>query len=127
MMRVTRSSFRMALKLLHRRKVIWNEHTKKYIQGAIERAAQDAANVISEQLDEDDFLTWVKGSEVIYKNTGNDSVLRQLGEMVDKENVKPKFRTGITFAAPGGILKGYKSVTYQGFGKMESIRYKEKK
>ena len=92
-----------------REKVIWNEHTKKYIQGAIERAAQDAANVISEQLDEDDFLTWVKKcSEVIYKNTGNDSVLRQLGEMVDKENVKPKFRTGITFAAPGGILKGYK-------------------
>ena len=92
-----------------REKVIWNEHTKKYIQSAIERAAQDAANVISEQLDEDDFLTWVKKcSEVIYKNTGNDSVLRQLGEMVDKENVKPKFRTGITFAAPGGILKGYK-------------------
>lgn len=92
-----------------REKVIWNEHTKKYIQGAIERAAQDAANVISEQLDEDDFLTWVKKcSEVIYKNNNNDSVLRQLGEMVDKENVKPKFRTGITFAAPGGILKGYK-------------------
>lgn len=92
-----------------REKVIWNEHTKKYIQGAIERAAQDAADVISQQLDEDDFLTWVKKcSEVIYKNTGNDSVLRQLGEMVDKENVKPKFRTGITFAAPGGILKGYK-------------------
>ena len=63
-----------------REKVIWNEHTKKYIQGAIERAAQDAANVISEQLDEDDFLTWVKKcSEVIYKNTGNDSVLRQFG------------------------------------------------
>ena len=92
-----------------REKVIWNENTKKYIQGAIERAAQDAANVISEQLDEDDFLTWVKKcSEVIYKNNGNDSVLRQLGEMIDKENVKPKFRTGITFAAPGGILKGYK-------------------
>ena len=92
-----------------REKVIWNEHTKKYIQGAIERAAQDAANVISEQLDEEDFLTWVKKcSEVIYKNTGNDSVLRQLGEMVDKENIKPKFRTGITFASPGGILKGYK-------------------
>jgi hypothetical protein len=92
-----------------REKVIWNEHTKKYIQGAIERAAQDAANVINEQLDEDDFLTWVKKcSEVIYKNTGNDSVLRQLGEMVDKENIKPKFHTGITFASPGGILKGYK-------------------
>ena len=93
-----------------REKVIWNEHTKNYIQGAIERAAQDAANVISEQLDEEDFLTWVKKcSEVIYKNTGNDSVLRQLGEMVDKESIKPRYKdTNITFAAPGGILKGYK-------------------
>ena len=92
-----------------REKVIWNEHTKRYIQGAIERAAQDAADVITNQLDENDFLTWVKKcSEVIYKNNNNDSVLRQLGEMVDKENIKPKFRTGITFAAPGGILKGFK-------------------
>jgi len=93
-----------------REKVIWNEHTKRYIQGAIERAAQDAANVIGEQLDEDDFLTWVKKcSEVIYKNTGNDSVLRQLGEMVDRESIKPRFGdTDITFAAPGGILKGFK-------------------
>ena len=92
-----------------REKVIWNEHTKRYIQGAIERAAQDAADVIDKQLDEDDFLTWIKKcGEVIYKNNNNDSVLRQLSEIIDKENIKPKFRTGITFAAPGGILKGYK-------------------
>ena len=92
-----------------REKVIWNEHTKRYIQGAIERAAQDAADVITKQLDEQDFLTWVKKcSEVIYKNNDNDGVLRQLSEMVDKESIKPKFHTGITFAAPGGILKGYK-------------------
>ena len=93
-----------------REKVIWNENTKKYIQGAIERAAQDAADVINEELDETDFLTWVKKcSEVLYKNNGNNTVLRHLSEMVDKENVKPRFPgTDITFAAPGGILKGYK-------------------
>jgi hypothetical protein len=93
-----------------REKVIWNEHTKNYIQGAIERAAQDAADVITEQLDETDFLTWVKKcSEVIYKNTGNDTVLRQLGELIDKENIRPRFPgTNITFASPAGILKGFK-------------------
>ena len=93
-----------------REKVIWNEHTKNYIQAAIERASQDAADVIGEQLNESDFLTWIKKcSEVIYKNTGNDSVLRQLSEMLDKENIKPKFGdTGIVFASPQGILKGYK-------------------
>ena len=94
-----------------REKVIWNENTKKYIQGAIERAAQDAADVISEQLDEEDFLTWVKKcSEVVYKNNRSNTVLRHLSEMVDKENIKPSFpgNRSITFASPGGILKGYK-------------------
>jgi hypothetical protein len=94
-----------------REKVIWNENTKKYIQGAIERAAQDAAKVIDEQLQEDDFLTWVKKcSEVVYKNNNNNTVLRHLSEMVDRENVKPSFpgNRAITFASPSGLLKGYK-------------------
>ena len=94
-----------------REKVIWNENTKRYIQGAIERAAQDAADVISEQLNEDDFLTWVKKcSEVVYKNNNSNTVLRHLSEMVDKENIKPSFpgNRSITFASPNGILKGYK-------------------
>lgn len=94
-----------------REKVIWNENTKKYIQGAIERAAQDAADVINEQLKEDDFMTWVKKcSEVVYKNNNNNTVLRHLSDMIDRENVKPSFpgNRKITFASPGGILKGYK-------------------
>ena len=94
-----------------REKVIWNENTKKYIQSAIERAAQDAADVIDKELQEDDFLTWVKKcSEVVYKNNNNNTVLRHLSEMVDKENIKPSFpgNRKITFASPGGILKGYK-------------------
>lgn len=94
-----------------REKVIWNENTKKYIQTAIERAAQDAADVIDKELQEDDFLTWVKKcSEVVYKNNNNNTVLRHLSEMVDKENIKPSFpgNRKITFASPGGILKGYK-------------------
>lgn len=94
-----------------REKVIWNENTKRYIQGAIERAAQDAADVINEQLNEDDFLTWVKKcSEVVYKNNNSNTVLRHLSEMVDKENIKPSFpgNRSITFASPNGILKGYK-------------------
>ena len=33
---------------------------QNYIQGAIERAAQDAANVIDKQLDEKDFMTWIR-------------------------------------------------------------------
>jgi len=94
-----------------REKVIWNENTKAYIQGAIERAAQDAADVIEQQLDEKDFMTWIKKCrDVLYKGDNDDSVLKALGRIVDKEKIKPKFPGDktITFAGPGGLLKGYK-------------------
>ena len=94
-----------------REKVIWNENTKNYIQGAIERAAQDAANVIDKQLDEKDFMTWIrKCRDVLYKGDSQDSALKALGQIVDKEKIKPKFPgdKSIQYAGPGGLLKGFK-------------------
>ena len=94
-----------------REKVIWNENTKAFIQGAIERAAQDAADVIDKQLDEKDFMTWIKKCrDVLYKGNSQDSALKALGQIVDKEKIKPKFpgdRT-IQYASPVGVLKGFK-------------------
>ena len=94
-----------------REKVIWNENTKNYIQGAIERAAQDAANVIDKQLDEKDFMTWIqKCRDVLYKGDSQDSALKALGHIVDKEKIKPRFPGDktIQYAGPGGLLKGFK-------------------
>jgi len=94
-----------------REKVIWNENTKNYIQGAIERAAQDAANVIDKQLDEKDFMTWIqKCRDVLYKGDSQDSALKALGHIVDKEKIKPRFPgdKSIQYAGPGGLLKGFK-------------------
>lgn len=94
-----------------REKVIWNENTKAFIQGAIERAAQDAADVIDGQLNEKDFMTWIKKCrDVLYKGGNQDSALKALGQIVDKEKIKPKFPYDktIQYASPIGILKGFK-------------------
>ena len=94
-----------------REKVIWNDHTKKFIQEAIERAAQDATNMIEESLDEKDFMTWVsKCRDVLYTGQHNNSALSNLGRIVDKEKLRPRFPgdRSIAYGAPSVMLKGYK-------------------
>lgn len=95
-----------------REKVIWNDHTKKFIQTAIEKAAQDATNMIEEALDEKDFMSWIrKCRDVLYKGDNSyNSVLSNLGRIVDKEKLQPRFPGNqlIKYAGPNLILKGYK-------------------
>lgn len=94
-----------------REKVIWNDHTKKFIQEAIERAAQDATTMIEESLDEKDFMTWVrKCRDVLYKGDNHNSVLSNLGRIVDREKLQPRFpgNRDIKYAGPSVLLKGYK-------------------
>ena len=43
-----------------REKVIWNEHTKNFIQSVIEQAANEATEMVEEHLQENDFLKWVQ-------------------------------------------------------------------
>ena len=94
-----------------REKVIWNDNTKKFIQAAIDRAANDAAEAIENVLDESDYMTWIrKCRDVLYKGDDNDTVLTHLGRIVDKEKISPKFpgdRT-IKYGGPGVILRGFK-------------------
>ncbi len=42
-----------------REKVIWNDHTKEFVQKLIVKAAEEAANLIQAELKEDDFLKWI--------------------------------------------------------------------
>jgi hypothetical protein len=94
-----------------REKVIWNDNTKKFIQGAIERAAQDAAKAIEDTLDEDDYMTWIrKCRDVLYKGDDANSVLTHLGRIVDKEKISPRFPKNklIQYGGPGVIMRGFK-------------------
>jgi len=94
-----------------REKVIWNDNTKKFIQAAIERAAHDATEMIEQTLDEDDFMTWIsKCRDVLYKGEDHNSMLSNLGRIVDKEKLRPRFpgNKSISYGGPSVILKGYR-------------------
>lgn len=99
-----------------REKVIWNEHTKKFIQGVIDRAADEATSIVEESLKEDDFLKWVNTCrDVLFKNNiaGSSGVLRQLSKIIDTNKMSPKYPKdkSIKFSGPQSLLDGL-SVKY---------------
>ena len=75
-----------------REKVIWNEATKKYIKGVIMAAAQEASDMVQEELQETDFLKWVDTCRsVITGNSSENRVLNKLARIINKDDIKPKY------------------------------------
>ena len=75
-----------------REKVIWNEATKKYIKSVIMAAAQEASDIIEEELQETDFLKWVDACRsIITGNSSENRILNKLSRIIDTEAIKPKF------------------------------------
>tara|TARA_R110000824_G_scaffold354243_1_gene541322 strand:+ start:4734 stop:7481 length:2748 start_codon:yes stop_codon:yes gene_type:complete len=75
-----------------REKVIWNEATKKYIKGVIMSAAQEASDIIEEELQETDFLKWIDACRsIITGNSSENRILNKLARIIDTDALKPKF------------------------------------
>ena len=75
-----------------REKVIWNEATKKYIKGVIMAAAQEASDIIEEELQETDFLKWIDACRsIITGNSSENRILNKLARIIDTDALKPKF------------------------------------
>jgi hypothetical protein len=75
-----------------REKVIWNESTKKYIKSVIMAAAQEASDMVQEELEETDFLKWVDACRsVITGNSSENRVLNKLSRIINKDDIKPKY------------------------------------
>jgi len=75
-----------------REKVIWNEATKKYIKGVILAAAQEASDMVEEQLKETDFLKWVDACRsIITGNSSENKVLNKLSRIINTDDIKPKY------------------------------------
>jgi hypothetical protein len=100
-----------------REKVIWNDNTKKYVQGMLEKAAEDATEIVEEALKEDDFIKWIQlCSNILYKgntdsasSTDELSAIKHVARMVDVSSIRPKFEnTGIKFSNPKSMFKGYR-------------------
>ena len=75
-----------------REKVIWNEATKKYIKSVIMAAAQEASDIIEEELQETDFLKWIDACRsIITGNSSENQILNKLARIIDTDALKPKF------------------------------------
>ena len=74
-----------------REKVIWNENTKAYIKSVIEAAADEASEIVQEELKQTDFVSWLLACKQVLTNADSGSVLGRLSNIIDQEQLKPKF------------------------------------
>ena len=93
-----------------REKVIWNEHTKNFVQDLIVKAAEEAVDLVQDQLQSTDFLVWIKACRDVLTDSMNqdNTALRQISKIIDTNNMKPKFSdTTIQYAGPKGLFKAF--------------------
>ena len=74
-----------------REKVIWNENTKAYIKSVIEAAADEASEIVQEELQQTDFVSWLLACKQVLTKADSGSVLGRLSNIIDQESLKPKF------------------------------------
>ena len=94
-----------------REKVIWNESTKKYIKGVVMAAAQEASDMIQEELKETDFLKWVDACRsIITGNSSENRILNKLSRIINKDDIKPKYSPDprIKYGPANKIFEGLK-------------------
>ena len=74
-----------------REKVIWNENTKAYIKSVIMAAADEASEIVQEELQQTDFVSWLIACKQVLTKADSGSVLGRLSNIIDQEQLKPKF------------------------------------
>lgn len=80
---------------MSRESVIWDNHTRDYIQHIIKEAQNEATALISDQLKEDDFYAWLEKANRILNRAqnryGNQSALGEIAKIVDPSKLTAKF------------------------------------
>lgn len=99
---------------MSRESIIWNEHTREYVEKVIEDAKEEASNLVQEKLDEDDFFKWMQRCNEIISKAGNNwgrskTALSVLAKLVDTSDLAPQFnKTDIRFNKdPRAFFKGF--------------------
>lgn len=93
-----------------REKVIWNETTKRYVEGVIKSASDEATELVQKELDETDFLEWVLKCRSVIAGSTEDPILEKLGRIIDKSMIKPTFPGDkrIRYHIPPRLFEGFK-------------------
>ena len=91
-----------------REKVIWNEATKRYVESVIMKAAEEATDIVQEELKQEDFISWITACKDILSNTNSSSVVGKLSNIIDKDMLNPKFSkdSKIQFKGPSTLFNG---------------------
>jgi len=93
-----------------REKVIWNETTKRYVEGVIKSASDEATELVQKELNETDFLAWILKCRSVIAGSTEDPILEKLGRIIDKSMIKPTFPGDkrIRYHIPSRLFEGFK-------------------
>lgn len=97
-----------------RESVIWDRHTREYIQKIVKNAEKEASKLVSDELKEDDFVIWLsKANKVINNSTssfGQTTALSQLAKLIDRKKITaayPKDKSIRFYQNPQTFFKGF--------------------
>lgn len=93
-----------------REKVIWNETTKRYVEGVIKSASDEATTLVQKELNETDFLAWILKCRSVIAGSTDNPILEKLGRIIDKSMIKPTFPGDkrIRYHIPPRLFEGFK-------------------
>ena len=75
-----------------RESVIWNEKTRKTVVDKFQKVVGVATEMVTEQLRENNFISWVqKATNVLAYTSNSNDVLSRLSRIVDKSGIEPVF------------------------------------
>ena len=74
-----------------REAVIWDDHTRQFIKSKFNEVLEEANDIISSKLDQEDFLDWLNNCIQVISNVSNDPTLSRMCRLVEASRLKPKF------------------------------------
>lgn len=106
---------------LSRESIIWDEHTRAYIESVIKDASEEASKLVNKELRETDFFEWLKKANEVISGIsssgyyGRKSALNILSNLITKRDVSPtfgktkiRFKPNPSFMFPGIVIKAVK-------------------
>lgn len=94
-----------------REAIRWTPATRDFLLSKFETAQDEATMIVQEQLQETDFLKWIKACNDITSFSRNDTLIGRLSKIVDLKKVNPIFnKTKIRYRQPKLMFEGIASV-----------------
>lgn len=84
----------------------WLGKTKDSVLRSIEAARETASRIVSEKLQADNFFQWIKVSSSLLLRADSDPLISRLGNIIDRDQLKPVYPLNKEIKFTGDILDG---------------------